>query len=280
MALAPTDDGAWLHWRAEGPPDGEPVLMIMGLGGSSRAWRRLLPHVREHHRALLLDNRGTGDSDRVRGVMSLERMAADALAVIDAAEVPAAHVVGISMGGMVAQQLALDHPDRVRSLALLCTSPGGSSGGPPWRLLASAALRPAFGHARTWGIVVPALYGERARREMPDRLAQDLETRGEEATPALTAWAQMAGIARWDVRDRLGELAPLPTLVVHGEADALVPVEGGREIAARIPGARLVILPEVGHLLTTEAEAEVAAALLGHLDRAAEPVRPVAAALA
>jgi len=136
VAIATTDDGAWLHWHAEGPPGGEPVLMIMGLGGSSRAWRRLLPHVRATHRALLFDNRGTGDSDRVGGVMTLGRMAADARAVLDAAGVADAHVVGISMGGMIAQQLALDHPDRVRSLALLCTSPGGGSGGPPWRLLA------------------------------------------------------------------------------------------------------------------------------------------------
>jgi pimeloyl-ACP methyl ester carboxylesterase len=194
--------------------------------------------------------------------------------------VPATHVVGISMGGMIAQQLALDHPDRVRSLSLLCTSPGGSSGGVPWRLLASAALRPLFGHERTWGIVSPALYGEWARREMPDRLAEDLEARGQEATPALTAWAQMAGIARWDVRDRLAQLAPIPTLVVHGDADALVPVAGGREIAARIPSARLVILPGMGHLLTTEAEAEVAAALLAHLDGAAQPAQPATAASA
>lgn len=270
MALAVTDQGAWMHWRAEGPSDGEPVLMIMGLGGSSKAWRRLLPHVAARHRALLFDNRGTGDSDRVRGAMSLERMAADAIAVLDAAEVDAAHVVGISMGGMIAQQMALDHRERVRSLSLLCTSPGGGgSGGPPWRLLASAALRPVFGHVRTWGLVVPVLYGERAQREMPERLAEDLERRGQEVTPAVTAWAQMAGIARWDVRERLAELGGIPTVVVHGEADRLVGFDRGQVLAAGIPGAELVALPGVGHLMTTEAEAAVAAALLGHLDAAA-----------
>jgi 3-oxoadipate enol-lactonase len=273
VALARSGDGARLHWRADGPPDGEPVLMIMGLGGSSLAWQRLEPHISARHRAILLDNRGTGASDRVRRVMRVERMAADAIAVLDAAEVARAHVVGISMGGMIAQQIALDHRSRVRSLALLCTSPGGRSGGPPWRLLASTALRPLLGPTRTFGMVAPTLYGERARREMPERIAEDVARRARDATPAATAWAQMLGVARWNVADRLGELAGIPTLVVHGEADALVDPDGGRRIAAAIPGARLMLIAERGHLLTTEAEAELAAAVLDHIGSNLAPLR-------
>jgi len=115
---------------------------------------------------------------------------------------------------------------------------------------------------------------------MPERLEEDLAMRGQEATPALTAWAQMAGIAGWDVRDRLGELAGIPTLVVHGQADALVGFDRGRALAAGIPGARLVALPEVGHLVTTEAEEAVARALLEHLGATArEPLRRAVAAV-
>jgi enoyl-CoA hydratase/carnithine racemase/pimeloyl-ACP methyl ester carboxylesterase len=268
MAVAVTPDGAWIHWHQAGPPDGPPVLMIMGLGGSSRAWWRLVPHVTAAHRALLFDNRGTGDSDRVTGVMTLERMAGDAIAVLDAAGVGEAHIVGISMGGMIAQQLALSHRDRVASLSLLCTSPGGRDGAPPWRLLASSALRPFVGPAGTFGLAAPMLYGARAREEMEDRLAEDLAHRAQEETPALTAWAQMAGIARWNVRDRLAELAGIPTLVVHGEDDALVPFARGEALARGIPGARLVALPACGHLLTTEAEPAVAAAVVEHLSGA------------
>lgn len=265
MAVAVSPDGAWLHWRTEGPVDGEPVLLIMGLGGSSGAWWRLVPHVAAGHRAILFDNRGTGDSDRVRGIMTMKRMAADAVAVLDAAGVATAHVVGISMGGMIAQQVALSHRSRLRSLSLLCTSPGGRSGAPPWRLLVASALRPVVSPKATFGLAAPMLYGERARAAMPGRLAEDLERRAQEETPARTAWAQMAGIARWDVRARLGELEGLPTLVVHGEADALVPFDRGAEIAAAVPGSRLVALPRCGHLLTTEAEDAVAGALLNHL---------------
>ena len=131
--------GVGLHWRAEG--DGEPVLMIMGLGANSLGWYRVLPHVAEHYRGIVFDNRGTGRSDPIGRVLKMEDLVEDALAVLDAAGEQSAHVVGASMGGMIAQQLALHHPDRVRSLALCCTTPVSRSGPPPWRLIGGAVLR-------------------------------------------------------------------------------------------------------------------------------------------
>ena len=258
----------WLHWREEG--SGEPVLMIMGLSGSSRAWFRLLPHVAARHRAIVFDNRGTGESDPVTGPLSMADLVGDAVAVLDAAEVESAHVLGASMGGMVAQQFALAHRDRVRSLILTCTTAGGGSrGAPPWRLLASAALRPVLGPARAFSLVAPALYAERTRREDPERVRVDLEIRVADATDPRTTYAQLAAIVRHDVRERLSELAGLPTTVIHGEEDRLVPVERGRELARLIPGASLVTLPDCGHILTTDAEEEAAAAILEHLDACA-----------
>ncbi len=158
-ALAPTaavaasgvaeNGGTWISWRAYG--EGEPVLMIMGFMGSARAWFRLLPHVAEHHRAIVFDNRGTGDSDRPRGFFTMDDLVGDALAVLRSAGEESAHVVGVSMGGMIAQHLALDHPERVRSLTLCCTHPGGRRPeGRPWRLLASIALRPLLGAGGTF----------------------------------------------------------------------------------------------------------------------------------
>jgi pimeloyl-ACP methyl ester carboxylesterase len=261
-------DGAWLHWRSAGPADGEPVLMIMGLGGSSRMWWRLEPHLADRWWLLLIDNRGTGDSDPVSGPLTMAGMAADALAVLDAAGVDSAHVVGASLGGMVAQHLALDHRDRVRSLVLACTTAGGRKGAPPWRLLAASALRPLLGPGRTFGIVAPALYAERTRRERPERVRHDLGVRIADATSSATVYAQLAATARHDTRARLRELAGLPVTVLHGSEDALVPVARGRELAAAIPGARLVELPETGHLVATDAEEEVGAALREHLGRA------------
>jgi 3-oxoadipate enol-lactonase len=254
-------DGHWISWRSYG--EGEPVLMIMGFMGSSRAWFRMLPHIARGHRAIVFDNRGTGDSDRPRGLFTMDDLVRDAVAVLDAAGESSAHVLGVSMGGMIAQHLALDHPERVRSLALCCTHPGGRRpGGLPWRMLASIALRPLAGPGGTFRIVAPLLYSERTRSQARDRLEEDMRMRAGELTPAHTAIGQGAAIAGHDSRSRLGELR-MPVLVVHGEEDRLVPVECGYELARLIPHAQLEIVPNAGHLLGTDAEQEVAGALLG-----------------
>src|SRR3954462_5936304 len=241
MATATAPDGAWLHWRAEG--SGEPLLMIMGLSGSSKAWYRLLPHTAKQAECIVFDNRGTGDSDAVTGPQSMRDMVADALAVLDAAGHESAHVMGVSMGGMVAQHLALDHRERVRSLILGCTTPGGRRGAPPWRLISATALRPIVGATRTFPLVAPALYAEPTRRERPDRVREDMRIRLGDATDVRTTLAQMAAISGHDTRRRLGELAGLPVTVIHGCDDALVPAEHGYELAQGIPGSSLVMIP-------------------------------------
>ena len=267
-----TGDG--IAYRAVGSRDGEAVLLIMGLGGSGRMWWRLEPHVAAEHLALLIDNRGTGDSQRISGRISMRDMANDAVSVLDAAGVERAHVVGASMGGMIAQHVALDHRDRVSSLVLACTTAGGRSGPPPWRLLASTALRPLVGPGRTMRLVAPVLYAPTTRERHPDRLRDDLRRRVEDATPGNTLYAQMGAIAGHDTRSRLAELAGVPTLVLHGEEDALVPPAGGRRLAEAIPGARLHTIPGAGHVLTTDAEDEVADAILDHLRAASSASVP------
>jgi 3-oxoadipate enol-lactonase len=263
-----SNNGTWLNWRREGA--GEPLLMIMGLSGSSRAWFRLLPRVREHAEAIVFDHRGTGDSDPVTGPLTMADMVSDALTVLDAAGHESAHVIGVSMGGMVAQHLALDHRERVRSLILGCTTPGGNSGAPSWRLLSATALRPAIGATRTFPLVAPALYARATREQRPRRVREDLAIRLADATSVRTTFAQMAAIARHDTRERLAELAGLPVTVLHGDEDALVSPRRGRELAARIPGARLVMIPACGHMLTTDAEEETSAAVLDHIHRCSE----------
>jgi 3-oxoadipate enol-lactonase len=259
-------DGTRIAWRAYG--EGEPVVLVMGFMGSGHAWFRLLPHLAAQRRAIVLDNRGTGDSDRPLGLWSMADLAGDVLAVLDDAGLDRAHVVGTSMGGMIVQHLALGHPERVRSLALCATSArgGGRRGPPPWRMVASLALRPLLGPARTIGVVSPLLYSERTRRGSPERFAEELALRATDATPLATAPAQFAAIARHDTRPRLGRLG-MPVLVVHGAEDRLVPATAGRELAGMIPGAELELLPGCGHVLTTDSEAEAAAAIVGFLDR-------------
>jgi pimeloyl-ACP methyl ester carboxylesterase len=266
----------WITWREEGPLErdapGEPVLMIMGLGASSRLWFRLLPWIARRHRAIVFDNRGTGGSSPVRARLSMSGLAHDARAVLDDAGVESAHVIGASMGGMIAQHLALEDRASVRSLTLACTTPGGRSGLPPWRLMATAALRPVLGTRRTFPLVAPALYAQSTLKERRARVREDFERRLEDSTSPLTVYAQMGAIAGHDTRSRLRELEGLPTLVVHGLEDNLVPPDRGRELAALIPGAHLELIPRCGHLLTTDAEEQVASAIVAHLAAAAEAV--------
>jgi 3-oxoadipate enol-lactonase len=289
--LAVTRDGVWLRYDVHGA--GEPLLLVMGLSGSRRGWYRLLPHLEPRCEAIAFDNRGTGDSDPVTGPLSMADLVGDALAVLDAAGHESAHVLGVSMGGMIAQQLALDHRDRVRSLILGCTTAGArprqtrllgriplgagdplgrlSPPAPPWRLLTATALRPLVGATRTFPIVAPALYARATREERPERVREDLRVRLSDATDVRTTLAQMAAIAGHDTRTRLPELAGLDVTVLHGAEDALVPPEAGRALAAAIPGARLVMIPACGHMLTTDAEEAASGAILEHLGRVCSP---------
>ena len=266
---------ARLHYEVHG--EGDPVLMIMGLGSSAKAWYRLLPHIARHHRAIVFDNRGTGQSDRVSGRLTMNDLVCDALAVLDAAGERRAHVLGASMGGMIAQHVALDHRERVKSLTLCCTTPVGRSGAPPWRLLASAAIRPLVGPGGTQALIAPALYAKRTREEQPDRVAEDQKVRADDATPAATTYAQLGAVAGHDTRRRLSELRGIPTAVLHGDEDTLVPTDRGRDLAGAIPGAKLVIIPGAAHLMTIDAEEETAAAILEHLASASAALAPHAA---
>jgi pimeloyl-ACP methyl ester carboxylesterase len=270
MPYAATPAGR-ISYTISGPSEAvehpQTLLMIMGLAGSGAMWFRLLPHVARRHRAIVFDNRGTGSSSPAHRPLTMADMVGDALAVLDAAEVQTAHVMGASMGGMIAQHLALGHRDRVRSLVLACTTAGGRREPPNLRLTAAALLRPLVGSSRTFALVAPTLYSARTRIEAPERLSEDIRIRAADRVGRLTPLMQVAAIAGHDTRSRLRELGGLPTLVLHGLDDRLVAPERGRELAGSIPGARLVEIPGAGHLLATDAEQAVARAVLDHLER-------------
>ncbi len=270
MPFATTPEGRisyTVHGPSEAIEGSQTLLMIMGLAGSGAMWWRLLPHVARRHRAIVFDNRGTGASSPAHGGLTMANMADDALAVLDAAEVETAHVMGASMGGMIAQHLALDHRDRVESLVLACTTAGGRREAPNLRLMAAVLLGPMVGRSRTFPLVAPALYSQRTRSDEHERLEEDMRIRSADRVGARTPLLQAAAIAGHDTRSRLHELDGMPTLVVHGLEDRLISPERGRELARLIPGARLVEIPGAGHLLATDAEQEVAASVVEHLER-------------
>jgi len=240
-----------LHWERTGT--GPPVLLIMGLGLSGGAWWRTVPVLARRLQVLTFDNRGVGLSRSLQLAYTTEAMADDAVSVLDLAGVKRVHVYGISLGGMVAQQLALRHPSRVRSLVLGATHAGGPYMQRPdidvMAFLWERLLLPSEDAA--WRSV-PLNYSERCRAEHPERIAEDVAQRLAHPFSEQAYRAQLFAAALHDCHDQLNRIR-VPTLVVHGDDDRMVPVQNGRMIAERIAGAQLLELPGTGHLYPTEA---------------------------
>jgi pimeloyl-ACP methyl ester carboxylesterase len=239
-----------LHWETTG--SGDPVLMIMGLGLSGGAWWRTVPVLSRSLRVITFDNRGVGRSRARFQSYTTEAMADDAVSVLDAAGIEHAHVYGFSLGGMVAQQLALRHPERIRSLVLGATHPGGPRAVRPTAdVVAFFRGRAALTAEEAARASVPFNYGPRCRRDHKDRIAEDIRRRLAHPFPESAYRAQMVAAALHNCYRRLVHIEA-PTLVVHGRRDRVVPVANAEIVAARIPGARLRILRDAGHLYATE----------------------------
>lgn len=241
------NQGTKIFWDVEGA--GEPVLLIMGLGYPSVMWFRTRPSLAERYRTIAFDNRGVGLSDCPPGPYLISQMAADAAAVLDACECETAHLYGVSMGGMIAQEFALQYPGRVRSLILGCTAPGG-----PQTIRAEPEviefLRQRANEDPVAAVEasVPYIYDPATPRALID---QDVALRKQWLPKPASYLAQLQGIFAWEAYSRLDQIKA-PTLVIHGESDRLVPFGNGELIAERIPGARLVRLPQAGHIYSTD----------------------------
>ncbi len=203
----------------------------------------------EHYRTIVYDNRGVGKSDVPAGPYPMAQMADDAAAVLDAAGVERAHVYGISMGGMIAQELTLNHPRRVRSLILGCTACGGANAVPAAApvmqiLMDRATMTPEEGVQA----MVPFIYSTSTPRA---RIDEDLAIRRRTFPQAAGYLAQIQGVVAWSSFDRLPHIR-VPTLVLHGDADQLAPPENGHILARKIPGARLRLFERASHIYPTD----------------------------
>jgi pimeloyl-ACP methyl ester carboxylesterase len=246
---------------------GEPVLMIQGLGGRAADWGSVPARLAPGFEVITFDNRGTGKSDKPDVEYSLDVMADEAVAVLQAAGHERAHVVGLSMGGMIAQLVALRHPRRVRKLVLLSTTPGASHTVPPTPT-AMAALVPDMTQPPEQ-IVLSAMRAIAApgfADAHPEVLNDIVQTAMQAPTPQFVFVRQMSAIMG---SDRYADLPAIdaPTLVIHGDADPLVPHANAGILAERIPGAQLVTLRGCGHLAMWEQPAELARVLFEFLGR-------------
>jgi 3-oxoadipate enol-lactonase len=241
---------------------GEPLLLIQGMSATHLAWGRPFSSLlEESFDCIAFDNRGMGLSDPAREPFTIAEMAGDALGLLDALGVERAHVLGISMGGMIAQELALAEPERVRSLTLGCTYCGGEGSQlmdpDDFQGLAEAMASGDRGrvHRAMWELnLSPAFREDEGRYAKFTEMANALPARRE------TIGFQLQAISAHDTSARLPDLKP-PTLVIHGTEDRVLGVANGRMIAPLIPGAKLEILEGIGHMFWWE-QPERAAGLI------------------
>jgi 3-oxoadipate enol-lactonase len=258
-----------LHWESSG--EGPAVLLVPGQGMTVEGWWSTIPVLARSFRVITFDHRDTGGSSRVPLPYTVAHMAHDAVAVLDAAGEQRAHVYGISLGSLVAQEVALRHPDRVQALVLGASSAGGFAAYKPSAtsfaqtfLVRAGAMGP---DEAAWA-AVPYTYAEKTRRLHPERIATDIAHRLSSPPEPLAYLHQGAAVATHDAFERLNQMAA-PTLVVHGEQDVFVPPANALVLAEKIPGAQLRLWPDAGHMYTIDepqADQDIARFLLRHSD--------------
>jgi pimeloyl-ACP methyl ester carboxylesterase len=260
-------NGAHLFYEVWG--EGEPLLLIPGLGLNHQSWQDGISVYMNEFKVIAFDPRGTGLSTFPEGVdVTTALMADDAAALLDSLGVDAAHVLGWSLGGMVAQEMALRHPEKVRSLILGSASPGGPHSVPSedWAVAAFTAFL-TQGRDVTTPNFLEALFSP---AYLADHHSEAVEYVGRlnsgVPAPLQAIMAQAQAITAHDTYDRLPSITA-PTLILHGADDPLQPAENARILAERIPGAELILLEGARHAYQLEKQAEVDAAVLDFLRR-------------
>jgi 3-oxoadipate enol-lactonase len=255
-------NGQRLYYEIHG--EGEPLLAIHGLSVDTLGWALQVPVWSQVHRTVVFDNRDVGRSSRAQGEYEIPDMAADALALADALELERFHLLGLSMGGAIAQELALRAPERVRTLTLCVTFGGGGAWG---RTQGELWSRRALGMTREERVdELMLLCFSEEFYENPDQVAFLRQALLANPHPQEedAFGRQLRATSRHEARERLGALA-MPVHVIGAERDALLPVWKSRELAELIPGARLTVLEGAAHGANLEHAAAFNAAVLDFL---------------
>ncbi len=260
-----------MYYDEQGDPHAEPVLLIMGYGGNADAWAPQIAALGAKYRVVAFDNRGAGRTTQPEGPYSVPQMADDAAGLLVALGITSAHVIGASMGGMIAQELVLRHPQRVRSLVLCCTTPGGPQ---------------SFGYTEMMDATAEAAdIKDLSELATPERMQQGMDAMFSPEfqknpgpgfqTMIMSALihpstlagihGQTAAVRGHDTFARLSRIR-VPTLVTAGSDDTLVDARNSPLLAEKIPGATLKMFPGQRHGFTAEIPDEVNAAILEFLD--------------
>lgn len=239
-----------LYYEIQGR--GRPLVMIRGLGSNADHWYSQIPALAARYQAITFDNRGMGRSSDPGGPFTVRQMAGDTLGLLDALGLERPLVFGLSMGGMIAQELAINHPGRVSGLVLACTHAGG-----PNQVRPSAEVEALFkdmvylATQEAKRAAAPTLFAPETLQERPHVAAGYAEVSLRHPASADILTRQWLAVLGHDTHDRLPQIQA-PTLVLTGDADVLIPPGNSEILAQRIPGAKLVVVPGGGHQILVE----------------------------
>lgn len=261
-----SSDGWTIHYETRGRRENPSIVMVLGLSHRLAHWGRLPELLAEKFFVVTFDCRGMGESERRDEPFTVRDEAGDIAAVMDAAGVEQAVVYGRSRGGMLAQEFALDYPERVRALILSGTSHRGPGSVGSTELVNRAMnFTPEMTREEIFAGQNEAMASPGWRERDPDAFARLLATDLEAPPRRFAVARQQESIANWSSYDQLGQIG-CPTLVLCGEDDGMVPPENSRQLAERIPNARLALIPQCGHLPMLEKPDDVARLVMDFVD--------------
>ncbi len=264
-------NGVFLYYQIHGRPlrlDSPPLLLIGGLGFATWSWFKQIPALTRHYPVIAFDNRGCGRSEKPQHWYDVATLAADAASLLETLDVSRAHVLGASLGGFIAQELALRYPERVAKLILCCTSFGGTRSIPMrWSTLQATlgwgAMSKTMAVRRGLEVATSSAY----RDASADELAQIIEWRQSDQMGRGDYVRQVMAGMRFDAARRVHAISA-PTLVIHGADDQVVPVANAPLLAQEIPNAQVRIIAGAGHLVFIERAAQVNQAIIEFLGTA------------
>ena len=242
-------NGIKLHYESQG--HGPPLLLISGVGFGGWVWHQQVPAFSERFQMITFDNRGVGRSDKPDEPYSIELFVADALGLLEALQIERTHLLGVSLGGMIALQLALDHPRRVDHLLLCSTTFGGPQTVLPQPEVLQFMAQPGGRAEERFQKGFQLSCGPGFVEAHPDELAFLRQQMSENRQPDYAYRHQIMAPLGFNVEARLTEIRQ-PTLVLAGEADQVIPSENARRLAQKLPDAQLKVLPGAGHLCFIE----------------------------
>ena len=260
--------GCKLAYEVRG--NGPPVVFIQGVGVHGDGWKPQIDPLSLHYQCMSFDNRGMAKSQPIGVPLTIEQMGEDTLALMDAIGWESAHVVGHSMGGLIALNVALTAPKRVRSLSLLCTFADGRDAAPLTPRMIWLGMRTRIGtrRMRRNAFLRLVMFTDSMSQRERDELAVELEPLfGHDLAdqPPIVS-KQLSAMRKYDAKPRLGELSQIPTLIVNAEHDPISPPKVGRAMHEAMRGSKYVEMPNVSHGVPIQSSGEINVMLRTHID--------------